>query len=118
MTDAEREALVERIGSAILVNLCDRRGIRHALHDIDRDVMDEIRTTLGTIALSEAEPVVRKDEREACAKWHDEQAGGEDALAKAALGLDDDDYRHHRLIGREHRHAAAAIRASPQEDTR
>lgn len=74
MTDDEREALVERIGSAILVNLCDRRGIKHALHDIDRDVMDEIRTTLGTIALSAAEPVVREDERERLAQRHDTAA--------------------------------------------
>lgn len=35
--------------SAILDNLSDRRGIKHALADIDEDVMAELHTCMGDI---------------------------------------------------------------------
>ena len=34
---------------AIVADLCDRRGIKHAWHEIDDDVQDEIRYVWGLI---------------------------------------------------------------------
>lgn len=101
MTDADREALVERMAERIETE-ARFMGYR---------IPGRVARCLSSAALAEAEPVVRGWEREACAAWHDDQVAGEDALAKLALGMNDDDYRHHRHIGREHRHAAAAIRS-------
>lgn len=61
--------------------------------------------------IAAAAPIIAKAERERCAVWHDEQAAGEDALAKLALGRDDEDFQRHRHIAREHVNSAAAIRA-------
>jgi hypothetical protein len=43
----------ERIAQAILKDLSDRRGIRHALECVDDDVMQEIREALADAVLSE-----------------------------------------------------------------
>jgi hypothetical protein len=43
----------ERIAKAILKDLSDRRGIRHALECVDDDVMQEIREALADAVLSE-----------------------------------------------------------------
>jgi hypothetical protein len=58
-------------------------------------------------------PAIRAAEREQVARWHDEQAAEEDALAELALGAPGDatDYLLHRQLAREHINAAAAIRA-------
>jgi hypothetical protein len=45
----------ERIAMAILKDLSDRRGIRHALECVDDDVMQEIREALANAVLSELE---------------------------------------------------------------
>jgi hypothetical protein len=41
----------KRIAKAVLDDLCDRRGIRHAFDGIDDRTMEEIREAIGTKAL-------------------------------------------------------------------
>lgn len=54
------EELASVTGQAILDNLLDRRGIKQALYEIDADVMDELRQTIGEIALAAAGYVVER----------------------------------------------------------
>jgi hypothetical protein len=48
-------------GQAILDNLLDRRGIKQALQEIDTDVMDELRQTIGEIALAAVIPAIQAE---------------------------------------------------------
>jgi hypothetical protein len=56
MTPERQKALLANVitGQGILDNLLDRRGIKQALREIDTDVMDELRQTIGEIALAAA----------------------------------------------------------------
>jgi hypothetical protein len=54
-------------GQAILDNLLDRRGIKQALQEIDTDVMDELRQTIGEIALAAVIPAIQAEALERAA---------------------------------------------------
>jgi hypothetical protein len=78
----------------------------HAFYRSGPGMIDTVSQSLAAVI-----PAIQAEALERAAVWHDEQADGEDALAKASLGIDDADYRHHRQLSREHRNSAAAIRA-------
>lgn len=58
VTEQEKE-LRAKIGSAVLADLTDRRGIRQAFDDIDPDVLEEIGQSIGRIALNESRQELR-----------------------------------------------------------
>jgi hypothetical protein len=62
-------------------------------------------------ALAAVAPAIAAQEREQIARWHDEQAAAEDALAKLAKGADWEAWAYHRGTARGHRVSAVAIRA-------
>jgi hypothetical protein len=61
------EELASVTGQAILDNLLDRRGIKQALYEIDADVMDELRQTIGEIALAAVIPEIQAEALERAA---------------------------------------------------
>lgn len=87
-----------------------------ARHALEHRLRSSIHTDTLRAAIAAVEPLIRAAEREECAKWHDKQAAGEDALAEHALGADHDAWMHHRHTAATHRASAAAIRARGSED--
>lgn len=61
------DELANATGQAILDNLLDRRGIKQALREIDADVMDELRQTIGAIALAAVIPAIQAEALERAA---------------------------------------------------
>jgi hypothetical protein len=117
-----KEALIPLV--AVIPDICDaldvdpdETSIRVRVDDgardgevlAERSINDML--TAARAALAAVIPAIQNTALERAAAWHDEQADGEDALAKAALGLDDNDYRLRRHLSREHIWSAAAIRA-------
>jgi hypothetical protein len=54
MLNTPSEDQYKKIGDKILYDLMDRGGIKHGFNDIDKDIMDEIRLTIGKIAFEES----------------------------------------------------------------
>lgn len=61
--------MIERVAAAVLSDLLDRRGIRHAFDDIDDDVMAEIRQAIGRAAITAMRKSGPLDERDAFEDW-------------------------------------------------
>lgn len=49
MTEDE---VIEKFGDVVLRDLCDRRGIRHAIESCDDDIQQEIKEAIGRAILS------------------------------------------------------------------
>lgn len=76
-----------------------------------------LRADVCAAALAAVAPLIAAAERERVAKWHDEQAAGEDTLATAAAKADDrSGFAYHRHTAATLRVSAAAIRAMGDAD--
>lgn len=45
-------------GAEVLANLFDRRGIKQALWEIDEDTLNELRETIGRLAIAAVAPLI------------------------------------------------------------
>lgn len=90
---------VQLAADAVMRDLSGRSGVGDELSQIDDDVMDELRDSIGRAALSAVAPLIAAEVRERAAKVAEERVASINAIPS-----------HTQLLTAAYHNAAAAIR--------